>query len=115
MRADFKVGSTLVEYFGLAGDANYDAKIELKRSMAAKHRFTITEVYPADLADTTELVIRLAGDCRKALHPALRSRARDSGTRRRRAPSFPVSCSRCPAAAGCGRGRRGTARGRSRR
>lgn len=38
MRADFKVGSTLVEYFGLAGDANYDARIERKRSVAAKRR-----------------------------------------------------------------------------
>ena len=59
MRADFKIGSTLVEYFGLAGDADYDAKVELKRSMAAKHGFTLIEVYPTDLADTTELVARL--------------------------------------------------------
>lgn len=60
MRADFKIGSALVEYFGLAGDADYDAKIELKRGLAAKHGFTLIEVYPADLADATELVARLA-------------------------------------------------------
>ncbi len=60
MRADFKIGSTLVEYCGLAGDTDYDAKIELKRSMAAKHGVTLIEAYPADLADTTELVARLA-------------------------------------------------------
>ncbi len=60
MRADFRVGVTLVEYFGLAGDAEYDAKIELKRSLAAKHGFMLIEVYPTDLADTTKLVARLA-------------------------------------------------------
>ena len=59
MRADFKVGDTLVEYFGLAGDADYDAKIELKRVQAAKHGFALIEVYPADLADASALTARL--------------------------------------------------------
>jgi hypothetical protein len=59
MRADFKIGTTLVEYFGLAGDAEYDAKIKVKRILAAKHGLSLIEVYPADLADTTELVARL--------------------------------------------------------
>lgn len=59
MRADFKIGAALVEYFGLAGEGEYDAKIELKRSLAAKHGLTLIEVYPADLADTAELAARL--------------------------------------------------------
>jgi hypothetical protein len=59
MRADFKVGDALVEYFGLAGDADYDAKIELKRALAAKHGFPLIEVYPADLADVGALTARL--------------------------------------------------------
>ncbi len=60
MRADFKIGSALVEYFGLAGDPDYDAKIELKRALAAQHGVALIEVYPANLADTTELVARLS-------------------------------------------------------
>lgn len=60
MRADFKIGSALVEYFGLAGDPDYDAKIELKRALAAQHGVALIEVYPADLADTSELVARLS-------------------------------------------------------
>lgn len=60
MRADFKIGSALVECFGLAGDPDYDATIELKRALAAQHRVVSIDVYPADLADTTELVARLS-------------------------------------------------------
>jgi hypothetical protein len=56
----FKIGSALVEYSGLAGDPDYDAKIELKRALAAQDGVALIEVYPADLADTTELVARLS-------------------------------------------------------
>jgi hypothetical protein len=59
MRADFQVGSSLVEYFGLAGDDAYDAKIELKRRLAATHELALIEVYPGDLADAPALVARL--------------------------------------------------------
>jgi hypothetical protein len=60
MRADFQVGSSLVEYFGLVGDEVYDAKIDLKRGLAAKHGRALIEVYPADLADATALAARLS-------------------------------------------------------
>ena len=60
MRADFKIGSALVEYFGLAGDPDYNAKIGLKRALAVQHGVALIEVYPADLADTSELVARLS-------------------------------------------------------
>lgn len=60
MRADFKVGQTLVEYFGLAGNADYDAKIKLKRAMAAEHEVPLIEVYPADLAEPSDLLTRLS-------------------------------------------------------
>jgi hypothetical protein len=48
-----------VEYLGLAGDPEYDAKIELKRVLAAKHGFELIEVYPADLAAAGALAARL--------------------------------------------------------
>jgi hypothetical protein len=69
MRADFKIGATLVEYFGLAGDATYDAKIELKRSVAATHGLTLIEVCPANLADTSELLARLTAATAEADSP----------------------------------------------
>jgi hypothetical protein len=67
MRADFRVGEALVEYFGLAGNADYDAKIELKRAMSRERGFSLIEVYPADLADTGALLERFlaaAGESR---------------------------------------------------
>ncbi len=60
MLPGFKIGSALVEYSGLAGDPDYDVKIELKRALTAQHGVALIEVYPADLADTSELVARLS-------------------------------------------------------
>jgi hypothetical protein len=60
MRADFKVGKTLVEYFGLAGNIDYDAKIERKRAMAHKYGCSLIEIFPRDLADTRKLLKRLS-------------------------------------------------------
>jgi hypothetical protein len=58
-RADFKVGETLVEFFGLAGNEEYDAKSEVKRDIAARNAIPLIEVFPRDLANLTRLRKRL--------------------------------------------------------
>ena len=55
-RADFKVGETLIEFFGLTGNADYDAKSEIKRGIASRNKVTLIEVFPRDLADTNRLI-----------------------------------------------------------
>jgi len=50
MRGDFAVGDIIIEYWGLAGDAAYDAKSQIKREVAAAHRIDLLELFPADLA-----------------------------------------------------------------
>jgi hypothetical protein len=49
-RADFKVGMLLIEYFGLAGNPEYDAKIAEKNRICKKHGITLVAIYPQDLA-----------------------------------------------------------------
>jgi len=49
-RADFLVGRTLVEYFGLAGNGEYDRKTAEKRRLAASAGIDLVEITPADLA-----------------------------------------------------------------
>ena len=67
LRADFRVGDAFVEYFGLAGNAEYDAKIIDKRSLAPMRALKLVEIYPADLARWSEVHNRFA----KALGIAL--------------------------------------------
>jgi hypothetical protein len=58
-RADFLIGSTLVEYLGLAGDDAYDTKTELKRKMAARHGVAMIELRAEDLNNLPQLLERL--------------------------------------------------------
>jgi hypothetical protein len=55
LRADFKVGDILIEYFGLAGNADYDEKTNAKLELARKHHVPLVSIYPRDLADTRRL------------------------------------------------------------
>ena len=59
MRADFMVANTLVEYFGLHGDPQYDEKSARKREICANHDVQLVEVFPADLLDVRRLEARL--------------------------------------------------------
>jgi hypothetical protein len=59
LRADFKVGDTLIEYFGLAGDPNYDKKTKTKVELARQHNVRLLSILPRDLADTKRLVSKL--------------------------------------------------------
>ncbi len=53
LRADFQVGDTLIEYFGLAGDPDYDAKTIEKRKLARARGIKLVEIYPSDVANFT--------------------------------------------------------------
>jgi hypothetical protein len=54
-RADFAVGSVLIEYFGLEGDPDYDEKTKEKQRICKKHGINLITIYPRDLANITKL------------------------------------------------------------
>jgi len=58
-RADFRVGSTFIEYFGLAGDPNYDAKTREKIRLCKKWGVTLIAIYPRDLVSRARLEKKL--------------------------------------------------------
>jgi hypothetical protein len=51
MRADFLVGSVFIEYFGLKGDPEYDAKTKTKEKLCSDHGITLIPLYPEDLVN----------------------------------------------------------------
>lgn len=59
-RADFKVGSYLVEYFGLSGVADYDSKTTRKLSHCKQHELRLIPIFPKDLATVQGLEKKLA-------------------------------------------------------
>lgn len=54
-RADFKVGTTFIEYFGLTGNPDYDAKTNEKIRLCKKHNITLVAIYPQDLVSQQKL------------------------------------------------------------
>jgi hypothetical protein len=54
-RADFLVNGVFIEYFGLAGDPDYDLKTKRKQELCKKHRINLISVYPKDLASSKQL------------------------------------------------------------
>jgi hypothetical protein len=58
-RADFAVGSILIEYFGLQGGPDYDKKIEEKQKICKNHNVGLISVYPGDLANIARLENKL--------------------------------------------------------
>lgn len=59
-RGDFRVGEVVVEYLGLAGDPDYDAKTQQKRQLCTAHGLRFLAVYPKDLASRTLLAKKLS-------------------------------------------------------
>jgi hypothetical protein len=49
-RADFKVDGILIEYFGLAGDPEYDARAGEKLNICRRHGIRLIPIYPKDLS-----------------------------------------------------------------
>lgn len=58
-RGDFKVGNTIIEYFGLTGDPEYDAKTKEKTRICKKHEITLIAIYPQDLVSQKKLENKL--------------------------------------------------------
>jgi len=60
-RGDFLVNGIFIEYFGLKGDPDYDAKTRLKQGICNKHGIELVSVYPKDLVSLKELERKLLG------------------------------------------------------
>jgi hypothetical protein len=53
-RADWKVGNTLIEYFGLMGDDKYERRMTEKMLLAEKLDIKVIPIYPSDLSNLVE-------------------------------------------------------------
>jgi hypothetical protein len=62
-RADFLVNGVLIEYFGLAGNAEYDAKTRIKTQICQEWGIELISIFPIDLVSNERL--------RKKLLPVL--------------------------------------------
>ena len=58
-RADWKVGETFIEYFGLIGDSKYDKKVDEKISLAEKIGIDLITIYPQDIGHIEQKLGRL--------------------------------------------------------
>ena len=56
-RADWLVGSTFIEYFGLSGDTVYDKKTKMKQMLAQEMDIDLIPIYPDDISNL-EFVLR---------------------------------------------------------
>jgi len=59
-RADFKIDDVLIEYFGLAGNPDYDKKIQEKTSICEKHGIALIAIYAKDLMSQERLEEKLS-------------------------------------------------------
>ena len=60
MRADFRIGPAFVEYFGLHGDPEYDAKTKRKTALCMEHGITLISLFPKDVVDRKSMEKKLA-------------------------------------------------------
>ena len=70
-RADFMVDGVLIEYLGLTGDPDYDAKTKLKQRICRKHGLRLIAVYPSDLVSTKKLEAKLLRGLHESSMPCL--------------------------------------------
>ena len=59
-RCDFKVGTIFIEYFGLTGNPDYDAKTKEKIRLCKKHNIVLVAIYPQDLTSQKTLERKLS-------------------------------------------------------
>ena len=64
-RGDFKIEDTILEYFGLVGNPDYDMKIDIKRDIAKRHSINLIEIFPEDLIDTQKLWDKISSKINK--------------------------------------------------
>jgi hypothetical protein len=58
-RADFLVNGVFIEYFGLAGNPDYDTRAREKVRICKKHGITLIALYPQDLVNHRKLTGKL--------------------------------------------------------
>lgn len=58
-RADWKVGSNFIEFWGLQGDEDYDGKTEQKKAIAREHNIPLIEITFSDLRKLDNKLIQL--------------------------------------------------------
>ena len=58
-RADWLVNDIFIEYFGLVGDNKYDKSILEKKQIATENNIELIEIYPKDLLNIGEKLLRL--------------------------------------------------------
>ncbi len=58
-RADFVARDLFIEYLGLAGNPDYDAKTKLKQRVCKKHGIKLLLIYPKDLIARDKLVDKM--------------------------------------------------------
>ncbi len=58
-RADFVARGIFIEYLGLTGNPDYDAKTKLKQRVCAKHNIKLLLIYPKDLIARDKLVDKM--------------------------------------------------------
>ena len=61
MRADFRVGSIFIEYFGLKGNPEYDEKTKIKETLCSEHGIALISLYPDDLISMKKMEKKLSG------------------------------------------------------
>jgi hypothetical protein len=59
-RGDFAVNGVIIEYFGLAGNPDYDAKIKEKTRICRKYKIALIAIYPQDLISQKKLESKLS-------------------------------------------------------
>jgi hypothetical protein len=60
LRADFVVDEVFIEYLGLAGDSDYDAKTKCKQDLCNKYNINLILLYPKDLVSSEKLLSKLS-------------------------------------------------------
>jgi hypothetical protein len=59
-RGDFKVGTVFIEYFGLSGNPEYDARTKEKIRLCRKYNIRLVAIYPQDLVSQQKLENKLS-------------------------------------------------------
>ena len=59
LRADFLVNGVFIEYFGLKGDPDYDARMRSKQRLCKRQGIRLISVYPSDLVSSKRLETKL--------------------------------------------------------
>lgn len=60
LRVDFIVNGVFIEYFGLAGNVEYDFKTQKKQEICIKYEISLISIFPKDLISSTTLREKLS-------------------------------------------------------